>query len=454
LAVLEGRPQYDGTRAPDWYRRESALDAVAPSRLRLLILHWDKYPTARAVYLDHFPGMGHEVVWAERGSLGQARPSTRQKGLLTTTYFANPGPVKQGNRLLRFVRNRLRTRIALVRKAVWVWRTARGTRFDYIQARDLLPEAWLAWIAARLFGAKFAFQLDFPHFEGHLNRNQDVQGIRVAWRRLVWRTSIMVRDFLMSRADVLFVISEAMRDVYIEKNFDPARLHVFPVGVGERFREANSLRASMRDRLGVHDEPVVVYLGNLTKTRDAGHIVSIIAGVVRQVPQVKVLILGKGCSDLREMVDEQGIGSSVVYAGTVDHEMVPGYLSAADVGIYPIDVDVPRNVHQTMSPLKVAEYMASATATVASPIPEAAQLLRDSGAGVVTPGNDRDQFVREVARLCRSPEVAREMGMRGQRYIYRYKAFSELARLVERAYLHHRASGVVEDWAPSSRSSR
>lgn len=424
-------------QAPPWYVRQTPAGRPAQTDsapLNLLILHWDPYPTARRVYRECIPGRGHSVTWVERGEPGTEDFTVKKGKCLEEVLCPFPIPDKTPNLLVRFLRNRWRKRRDFMRKCLWVWRKSGQEDFDFIQARDLVPEALLGWLVCRRRKCCFAYQLDFPHPEGHLNRTDEGCSIRERLSRVKWRAQALVRDFLMRRAKLVFVISEEMRELYLRKGVQPERISVFPVGVGEEFRSFDGQRRSVRDELGVGEQPVIAYLGNLAPSRDRGRMFEILRGVHQACPSARFLILGKGCDVVDSLIGEYGIREAVVLAGTVPYEDVPRLLSACDIGLYWIDVDVPRNVHKTMSPLKVAEYMASGLCTVASPIPEAKQLLESSGGGIVIQGNSVPDFVDTLSRCCGDLERVQQMGRLAREYVYCYKTFDELSDLVVASY--------------------
>ena len=428
------------SRPPLWFTRDAPLEAddPRPTALRLLVLHWDRYPTARAVYRDVLPARGHRVVWIERGEWGQEDFRIETVGLLEAVESPHPAPRKQGFWLLRGASNRLRPLWTWVRKWLWTFRRARTFRPDFVQARDRVGDALIAWTVAMLTGSRFAYQIDFLHFEGHLNRTDGERGWETFRRRLGWRLLIRERDFLLRRARPAFAISETMRELFVERGLRPERVHVFPVGVGRDFGAALEGRDGVRARLGIVDEPVVVYLGSLHPSRNTERIRDILRGIVARDDGVRLMILGKGVASVRDLMREWGVEDRVVHAGEVPHEEVPAMLAASDVGLFPIDVDVPRGVYRVSSPLKVAEYMAAAIATVSSPVPEAVQLLDDSDGGVVVEDNRVESFVDATLRCCRDREHRRAMGRRAHEYVTEFKEFDVLGRVVESVYLRHR----------------
>lgn len=404
--------------------------------LRLLILHQDPYPTAIEVYRSEFPKRGHHVTWIT-GEVGERDALVAQEsaGLRTIRSVRRADSEARFRPAARIANRWIKLR-HFVRRWALVWRLAGRERFDAIQARDYFDQALIAWSVARLRGAPFTFQLDALHYETWLCRPGD--GTRLMpLQRFAWRRSIAARDALVRRADLVFVLTEEMRRLFISKGVRPERCIVFPVGAGEAFLARPDERIRVREELGIGDAPSVVYLGNIAPPREAGLILEVMREIVRRRPAARVLILSHNNRELEALLDAYELKPAVACCRAASYRDVPRYLAAADVGLYPIPLDAPYALHTTMSPLKVAEYLASGIPVVASPVPEVCDLLGASRSGVIVDGGP-EAFAEAAVRLLDRPSEACEMGRRGREYIRRYKSFAALAGVVERAYLSRR----------------
>jgi glycosyltransferase involved in cell wall biosynthesis len=334
---------------------------------------------------------------------------------------------------LNILLNRWRKMRHAIHRWSVVWTLTGRERFDAVQARDYVGQAWIAWSVARLRRVPFVFQLDAMHYETYLC-SRLAGGLRLGLWRRIWPLLSRERDRFMRRADLVFVLSEEMRRLFLGKGVRPERCFVFPVGAGDAFLGEPGDRTEARRSLGLPEAPTVAYLGNLLPPRDPRFVFEILAEIVRRRPGTRAILLSRGGADLDRLIERHGLRSAVARGGSVDYADVPRHLAAADVGLYPIRLDVPFALHSTMSPLKVAEYLATGLPVVASPVPEVVDLISASGAGIVA-GEDAASFAAAAVRLLDDPEAARDMGRRGREYIRAYKSFAVLAEIVERTYL-------------------
>ena len=112
--------------------------------------------------------------------------------------------------------------------------------------------------------------------------------------------------------------------------FVPATLRVddFAVGDGPR----------IRDRLDLGAAPVILSFGHVIPIRSRVPLIRALPYVLKEVPDVRVLIVGEVYHDeFRRVAAELGVLEHIVEAGRVRHADVPDYLAAATVAAHDLD---------------------------------------------------------------------------------------------------------------------
>jgi glycosyltransferase involved in cell wall biosynthesis len=407
--------------------------------MKLVIWHTDRYPTAPGVYLDCFPGMGHEITWVvsatgERNEVAERREGgvrhfeirRRQDSLL-------PRP-------LGTLLNRWDKLIGFFLKVRLMERLARE-RPDVLQVRDLVTEGLIALWAARRRGIRFAYQLDHPHFEGRLV-NLDLGDRGWVFERLALRFWILLRRVVLRGADLVFPISVALGEILRDREgVDPQRMVPFPVGVSRSTFDRGGSGAVDPRVAGSADSPIVCYLGNLDIRRDPGLIFRIFEEVARRLPESRFLVVAELTDAARDRLRGLSVAERIQFIPFVPHEEVPALLRAASVGIYALPVGDRYGVNWSCSPLKVVEYMSAGLPVVASRVRDAEEALDQSGGGLCVESEPL-AFADAVEGYLREPDRARRDGARGRAWVGTHRLFDVLARDVEAAYQRLIETGV------------
>lgn len=155
----------------------------------------------------------------------------------------------------------------------------------------------------------------------------------------------------------------------------------------------------------------VVYLGSVTIERGAEEM----AAVGRRLREetggrVCVQVIGPAHGRAASVLAEAQAAGDLEWAGFVPNAEAVDRLSGALAGLSLLHDEA--NFRPSM-PTKVIEYMAHGIPVVTTPLPVPAELVRESGGGVVVPFGDVEPVVRQVLAWADDPEGAVETGRRG-----------------------------------------
>ena len=399
--------------------------------MRLVLWHYDLFPTAPGVYLKVFPRRGHRVVWVE-GIEGEQRAVRRWEENGVEHWQLVRRRDVGGWRPLAVVRNRLFKLVGFPQKVRVLWHLA-STRPDALQVRTLLMEGLIGWLAARRFGVPFFFFFDYPSHESRLHV-WDRTGQSAPAGRLIAHWWMGWRAFLFRRADLVLTVSDAMGGHLGRSLGIPAsKLATFPVGIDRRlWEEIGSAPDAAVPGLDP-DRPVVAYMGNLDPIREPEFLLDVVERILARVETAQFLLIAEVPPGIAKALDAWPPGDRVFRTGFRPRREVMSLLRLADVALFPLPTRDPYGVFHTSSPLKVVEYLSAGVPVVSSRIPDAESLLRESGGGVAVE-NDVDAFSEAAIRLLEDPERARAMGQQGREFVGRHRTFDVLAERVEVAY--------------------
>jgi glycosyltransferase involved in cell wall biosynthesis len=184
--------------------------------------------------------------------------------------------------------------------------------------------------------------------------------------------------------------------------------------------------------------PTIVYLGTLLRERQLDFLVRVHALVVAAVPDARLKFVGSGWMPddeqlLRSEAERLLIGSSVTITGWLPMAEAWRHVRRATVCVSPY---LPVAILRSTSPTKLIEYMALGRPVVANDHPEQAEVLHDSGGGIVC-GWDEREFAAAIVELLMDPQRCAQMGTAGRRYVAEHRTHWAMVELVCGRYRRH-----------------
>ncbi len=176
--------------------------------------------------------------------------------------------------------------------------------------------------------------------------------------------------------------------------------------------------AQVRARYGLTDRPVVVCVSRLVPRKGQDTLIRAMPRIQRQVPDAALLIVSGGPyrSTLERLAVEHGVGSDVVFTGTVDWSELPAYHAAGDVFAMPCRT---RRGGLDVEGLGIVYLEASAVgrAVLAGDSGGAPDAVRDGETGFVVPGRDVAAIADRLVELLSDPGLAATMGAAGRAWV-------------------------------------
>ena len=168
------------------------------------------------------------------------------------------------------------------------------------------------------------------------------------------------------------------------------------------------------------------------------------ASACDDTPGARLVLAGDGPerAKMQALASELGIAPKVGFIGAMEHGRIPALLGEADIAVAPYD---PSGSFY-FSPLKIAEYLASGLAVVASSCADLNGLLRDGRSALLVPQGDAAALGRAIARLAGDPALRSHLGSEGRRVaLERLSLEAAAARLVNllKDLSGSRASGAL-----------
>lgn len=198
--------------------------------------------------------------------------------------------------------------------------------FDLVVAHD-----WLASMAGILCKRELGLPLVLHLHSVEEGRSGDGSPTIKNFERLAART-----------AQLVVTVSYSMRDQLISLGYEERKIRVVYNGVDEQKYDPSRFSAAeiddFRRRLGVGHDPVILFIGRLSWVKGADTLVRAMPTILKEVPDAKLVILGKGDQEglIASLVRQLGLKNSVkLHFKYVPEEERLLYYAACDLAVFP-----------------------------------------------------------------------------------------------------------------------
>lgn len=191
------------------------------------------------------------------------------------------------------------------------------------------------------------------------------------------------------------------------------RVRVIPNFVDTEVITPCSRNTAYRTELGIGDQVVVMYAGNVGYSQSLDMVVE----VARAMPSVVFVINGDGSA--RKSLESSARGlANVKFADYQPIERLSEVLATGDIHLVPLRSGLAR----VSVPSKTYSIMASSRPVIAAidPDTEIPRLLERAGAGVSVAPDDADALRAAITKLVDAPTVRESLGKNGREWVERH----------------------------------
>lgn len=221
-------------------------------------------------------------------------------------------------------------------------------------------------------------------------------------------------------SDIVTYISAYTRGRFAAAFGPDVAFERLPSGVDiERFSPNQAAGLEIRARHGFDSStPVIVCISRLVSRKGQDSLIRALPAVLNRVPDAKLLIVGSGPrrQALEALAGRVGVSTSVVFAGAVDYEDLPGYYNAASVFAMPART---RGWGLDVEGLGIVylEAQACGVPVIAGTSGGAPETVIDGETGFVVNGRNISQLADALVRLLSDSELAERMGRAGRNHV-------------------------------------
>lgn len=244
------------------------------------------------------------------------------------------------------------------------------------------------------------------------------------------------------RADRISVLSEGFRRLLVARGVAEERIEVIP-----NWADESATQTPTRSRPEAFAAPGrfrLLFAGNMGPAQGLGTVLDAAARVAPQRPDIEFCLLGSGieAERLKARAAAEGL-ANVRFLPRVPMAEAGAYLAAADALLVNLTADP---LFSITIPSKTQAYLAAGRPIVMAVEGDAADLVRQAGAGLVVPPQDPQALAAAVLRLAEmSPAERERLGADGRRFYDTHLSFAKgtqrLAELLRAAMAGTKAGG-------------
>jgi glycosyltransferase involved in cell wall biosynthesis len=273
-----------------------------------------------------------------------------------------------------------------------------------------------AWLLAQLRGSALVLNVSDLWPDSAVALDAANEGV-------VLRTARRLEAWSYRHADFVNTVTEPWRRTLLDvKNVPSQKVLMLPNGV-----DVNLFRPLPRDerlaaQLGLADRTVVLDAGTLGYAAGLDVLLGA-ADLLREQP-IAFVLAGDGSERerLEKFAKERGL-DNVIFVGAQPPESVARLYSIASVAAVTL---LDRPLFVGMRPARLMAAMACGKPVVLSAGGSAADIVSESGSGIVTRPEDPAELADAVMTLVNAPDHAATMGQNGRRFVEEHYTWQAL----------------------------
>jgi glycosyltransferase involved in cell wall biosynthesis len=175
-------------------------------------------------------------------------------------------------------------------------------------------------------------------------------------------------------------------------------------------KELEEVRCEARERLGIANQPVTLYLGGASAWQRPGFLVECFHELLQLEPQAVMLIITHDSEEFAQLLSARGIADCNYRIRSMPHNEVAGMASAADAGLLLRENTI---VNRVASPTKFAEYLAvGVPVLLTDALSDFASIVKQLEVGRVVDSSAAAQTVAGELKLLLAQSVEQKQNLR------------------------------------------
>lgn len=288
-------------------------------------------------------------------------------------------------------------------------------KFDIIHGHDF-------YATSSLYGAMASRVKGIPFI---LTQHNDQLPAKVVNALLYLFDSYTLGRYVFSRAQKIIALNTAIKAHLVAIGADKSKIEIIPNAVDTRLFSPG--RKNLLGSKWAISRPVILFVGRLVEDKGVKYLLRAFSEVVREIPDSKLVIVGKGPQEkeLKKLQESLGL-TCVFFLGAVETRFMPHIYAGCDVFVLP-------SVHEPFGNV-VIEAMAAGRPVIGSYVGGMKDTIVHGVTGYhMQPGNSK-QLSTYLVKLLEDASLRKSLGENGRKMVLNNYNIELLLQKIERIY--------------------
>jgi glycosyltransferase involved in cell wall biosynthesis len=235
-------------------------------------------------------------------------------------------------------------------------------------------------------------------------------------------------------ASTVYVVSNQLKNYYVERNVSANKLHVISNGVDEK--KINPCISSERIKMkyNLQGNKVFGFVGSFHYWHGVEQLQSLLLDILLNYDNTMFLMVGDGPlkQNMEHFIKKNKIKDKVILTGYVEYNKIPLYLAAMDIVLAPY----PKHQIFYFSPIKLFEYMAAGKSVLASSIGQIKEIIEDGVNGILFEAGNYDDLLEKSILLLKDNSIREKIGRAARKTIEKNYSWRHTAEKLHRVIEH------------------
>ncbi len=213
--------------------------------------------------------------------------------------------------------------------------------------------------------------------------------------------------FILRRYAAVIAVSQAVKNRLVRAGVRSEKIHIIENGID--LRPFETATPSLREIAGEPGDPIVGFVGRLSKEKGADIFLQAAARVVTRIPNAKFVLVGDGPErkQLESLIDQLGLGKNVILAGR--RTDMPSVYASFDLMVL--------SSRDEGLPMATLEGMASGVPWVATAVGDVPKIIQHQISGVLVSPGDVESLANRTITLLEDATERERIGENGRRRV-------------------------------------